>query len=42
MHASRHTLLVLINIMIKSWYTYRQHKTKNYQAQTVAEEEEHL
>jgi hypothetical protein len=28
MYTHRHTLLVLINITIQSWYTYKQHNTK--------------
>jgi hypothetical protein len=31
MYIHRHTLLVLINITIQSWYTYKQHKTRRIQ-----------
>jgi hypothetical protein len=30
MYVHRHTLLVLINIMIQSWYIYKQHKQRGY------------
>jgi hypothetical protein len=31
MYAHMHTLLVLINIMIQSWYKYKQHNTRMIQ-----------
>jgi hypothetical protein len=31
MYSSRHILLILRNIMIHSWYTYKQHNTRRIQ-----------